>query len=431
VDQGTNSGIKSRAQGVLGMLDTAFSELEAFYIDLHQHPELSGQEERTARRVADRLADAGYSVTEGVGGHGVVGMLRNGPEPVVMMRGDMDALPIKEATGRSYASTAYAVDAFGDKVPVAHACGHDVHTTSLVGAARLLAESRDRWSGTLMIVAQPAEERLRGAAAMLEDGLYSRFARPDVVLGQHLASFPAGLIGHGNDVIMAAMTRLNAAIDGAQGKRLLQFGAVDPVTIAASTIMRLREAAAGAGAPAEVAVPRLRGYSQANIVDRVELGVIVRSHDEEVHRKLVQAVSDILAEEAEGHGTVEIHVDGSAPANRVDADAARRVRAAQNEWFGSGRVIDIPPVTAAEDFALYGAGGVGHYVGPAVPAVFWFTGAGSLDAWLSAPAEAPGEKLAYMPALHSPQFIPDLTPTLRTAIEAMTVAALAYLSASH
>ena len=427
----SNSGTPTPAHVVLGNLETAFPELEAFYIDLHRHPELSGQEERTAQRVADWLTRAGYSVTPGVGGYGVVGMLRNGPGPVVMMRGDMDALPIKEATGRSYASTSHAVDAFGDKVPVAHACGHDVHTTSLVGAAKLLAESRDHWSGTVMIVAQPAEERLSGAAAMLADGLYSRFAKPDIALGQHVASFPAGFIGHGNDVIMAAMTRLNAAIDGAQGKRLLQFGAVDPVTIAASSIMRLREAATQASAPAEVAVPRLRGYSQANIVDRVELSVIVRSHDEEVHRHLVQAVSNVLAEEAEGHGTVQIDVDGSAPANRVDADAARRVRAAQNQWFGNDRVLDIPPVSAAEDFALYGAGGVGRYGAPAVPAVFWFTGASSLDAWLSAPAEEAWEKLAHMPALHSPQFIPDLAPTLRTGVEAMTVAALAYLSTNH
>ena len=419
--------IRSQAKDVLGALDIGLAGLEELYLDLHRNPELSGQEERTAARVAGRLARAGYTVTSGVGGHGVVGLLRNGEGPVVMMRGDMDALPIKEDSGQPYASTVTAVDPYGARVPVAHACGHDVHTTSLVGAAELLAACCDRWRGTLMIVAQPAEEKLTGAAAMLADGLYTRFAKPDIALGQHVASFPAGLIGHGKDVIMAAMTRLDATISGQQGKRLLQFGAVDPVTITASAISRLREAAAQAGAPAEVSFPRLIGRSQANVVDQVELGVIVRSHDEDVHHRLVQAVTDVLTEQTAGHGKTAVRIDGSAPANRLDAAAARRVRAAHTAWFGAGRVIDVPPVTAAEDFAMYGAGGVSAYGAPAVPAVFWFTGASPLDAWLAAPAEDPREKVAHMPALHSAQFIPDRVPTLRTAVEAMTVAGLAYL----
>ncbi len=199
------------------------------------------------------------------------------------------------------------------------------------------------------------------------------------------------------------------------------------MTITASAISRLREAAAQAGVPAEVSFPRLIGRSQANVVDQVELGVIVRSHDEDVHHRLVQAVTDVLTEQTAGHGKTAVRIDGGAPANRLDAAAARRVRAAHTAWFGAGRVIDVPPVTAAEDFAMYGAGGVSAYGAPAVPAVFWFTGASPLDAWLAAPAEDPREKVAHMPALHSAQFIPDRVPTLRTAVEAMTVAGLAYL----
>jgi hippurate hydrolase len=423
----SSDDLRPLTRDVLGLLDGSFAGLEEFYLDLHRNPELSGQEERTAARVASRLSQAGYTVTAGVGGHGVVGMLRNGQGPVVMLRGDMDALPIREDTGQPYASTRTAVDAYGAQVPVAHACGHDVHTTGLVGTAELLAAASDRWRGTVMAVAQPAEERLTGAAAMLADGLYSRFAKPDIALGQHVAPFPAGLVSHGKGVIMSAMTRLEVTISGQLGKRLMRYGAADPASIAASAITRLRAAAAQADAPAEVSIPRLVGRSQANIVDQLDLGLIVRSHDEHIHAQLVQAARAVLAEESAGHAETVIRVDGSTPANRLDTAAAERIRAAHNAWFGADRVLDAAPVTAAEDFAMYGAGGAASYGGAPVPAVFWFTGASPLEAWLAAPGDDPQAKVAQMPGLHSTRFLPDRVPTLRTAIEAMTVAALACL----
>src|SRR6516225_10155461 len=221
-------------------IDGLLPDLEALYKDLHSHPELSMQETRTARVAADRLRAAGYEVTTAVGKTGVVGVLKNGDGPTVMLRADMDALPVQEATGLDYPSKVTATDHDGKTVPVGHICGHDIHVTWLVGATKLLAEARSTWRGTLMAIFQPGEETAQGAQAMIDDGLFKRFPKPDVVLGQHVMSLSAGTLGGRAGVITSAADSLQIRLFGRGAHGSMPEASVDPVVMAASTVMRLQ-----------------------------------------------------------------------------------------------------------------------------------------------------------------------------------------------
>ncbi|HMJ87930.1 MAG TPA: amidohydrolase, partial [Vicinamibacterales bacterium] len=277
-------------------------ELEGVYTDIHAHPELSMQETRTARIAADRLRRAGYEVTEGIGNTGVVGLLRNGDGPTVMLRADMDGLPVREQTGLPYASTQTATDNAGKTVPVMHACGHDMHVTWLIGAATVLAETRDAWKGTLMSVFQPSEETGTGAQAMVDGGLLTRFPKPDVVLGQHVMVGPAGSLGSRAGVITSAADSLQIRMFGRGAHGSMPQASVDPVVMAAATVLRLqtivsRELAASDAAV--VTVGSLQAGDKENVIpDEAVIKLNVRTFNGDVRTRVLAAITRIANAEA-------------------------------------------------------------------------------------------------------------------------------------
>ncbi len=416
---------------ILRLVDEIFPLVEGFYVDLHKNPELSHGETRTARAVAEWLTRAGFEVATGIGGTGVVGVLRNGDGPTVLLRADMDALPVEEKTGLPYASTARGTDADGNEVPIMHACGHDAHTACLVGAADLLSGARDRWRGTLMVVAQPGEETLDGASGMLRDGLYTRFGRPDVALGQHIGPQPAGMIAHRAGVILAAGATLGVRVFGVGGHASQPHTTVDPVVIAANIVTRLQTVVAREVDPSEVAVVTvgvLRAGTKANIIpEDAYLEVNTRALNEVVADRVHTAIERIVRAEAAAAGAPrepEITVLQEAGVTRNAAEAVHDVAAAHRAYFGDGYVVDLPqPLTGSEDFGDLGLPGEPD----PVPYAFWFVGATPHSVWEAAPGTTPYEKLASVPGNHSPFFAPDREPTLRAGLAALTVAALTYL----
>lgn len=417
---------------VIRLVDEVFPLVEGLYIDLHHNPELSHAEHRTARAVAEWLSRSGYEVAEGVGGTGVVGVLRNGEGPTVLLRGDMDALPMEEQTGLPYASTARGVDENGDDVPVMHACGHDVHTACLVGAADLLATARDHWRGTLVIAAQPAEETAAGAAAMLEDGLYERFGRPDIALAQHVGPHPAGMIAHRRGVALASCGRMRVRVFGVGGHGAQPHTAVDPVVIAANIVTRLQSVVAREVDPTEMAVVTvgvLKAGSKANIIpDEAYLEINTRAFDDRVGEQVRTAVERVIRAEAAAAGAPrepEIIRDQELGATSNDPESTTAVTAAHRAYFGESHVLDLPePMSGSEDFGLLALPGDPD----PVPCVLWFLGATPHEIWEKAEGDSPFEKLGEVPAPHSPFFAPDRETTLRSGLAALTVGALTYLA---
>ncbi|CAM3682973.1 hypothetical protein GCM10009799_42660 [Nocardiopsis rhodophaea] len=413
------------------LVEEIFPLVEGFYVDLHKNPELSHAEYRTANSVAEWLTRSGFEVHTGIGGTGVIGLLRNGDGPTVMLRADMDALPMEEKTGLPYASTARGTDADGNEVPVMHACGHDAHTACLVGAADLLAEARDHWRGTLMVVAQPAEETIDGAAAMVADGLYPRFGRPDVVLGQHIGPQPAGMVTHREGVLMAASEAIGVRVFGTGGHASRPDAAVDPVVLAANIITRLQTVVAREISPSEMAVVTVgmvRAGTKCNIIpDEAYLEINTRALNGAVADRLRAAIERIVRAEAMASGAPrepEITVMQAAGVTANDPDHTRDVAAAHRAYFGDGYVIDLPePVTGSEDFGVFGLPGDPE----PIPYVYWFVGSTPHDVWAAAPGDTPYEKLAGVPSNHSPFFAPDREPTLRAGLAALTIGALTYL----
>ncbi|MFG2330878.1 amidohydrolase [Streptomyces sp. NPDC048604] len=388
------------------------------YLDLHAHPELSGQEARTADRFAARLTEAGGAVTRGVGGHGVVGVLRNGDGPRVWLRAELDALPVRERTGLAYASRADGV---------MHACGHDLHLAAATGAAELLARLSDRWRGTLVVVGQPAEETLSGAEAMLRDGLYERFGRPDAVLAQHAAPLPSGTVAHSTGA--APMTGAGAVLDvtvhGVGGHAATPHLAVDPVVAAAAIVTRLQSVVARETAPADqvtVTVGTLRAGTAANVIpDRAELGVGVRASGEASLDRALAAVRRVVYAECAASGAPkdpEVTVVSRSAALAGDPEATDSVRGAHARLLGPGRVLPWPGSLATEDFPLYGDAGARLHGERRVPLVYWMLGVTGPEEWSRATPDAPP------PANHSPSFAPDVRTALRPAIAALTAAAL-------
>ncbi|WP_159943179.1 MULTISPECIES: amidohydrolase [unclassified Nocardiopsis] len=420
---------------VMRLLDEIFPLVEGFYVDLHKNPELSHAEHRTASGVAEWLTRTGYEVHKGVGGTGVVGILRNGPGPTVMLRADMDALPLEEKTGLPYASTARAVDADGTEVPVMHACGHDAHTACLVGAADLLSESREEWAGTVMVVAQPGEESLDGAQAMLADGLFDRFGRPDVILGQHLGPQPAGLISHRAGVILGASSSYRVRVHGEGGHASQPNTTVDPVVIAANIVTRLQSVVSREVSPSEMAVltvGRIQAGTKANIIpDEAYLEINTRALNTNVSAQLEAAIERIVRAEAAASGATrepEIERFQDAGVTFNDPQSTADVAAAHHAYFGDDYVIHLPdPSPATEDFSYFGLPGDPQ----PIPYVFWFVGATPHDVWEAAPGDTPYEKMGNVPSNHSPFFSPAREPTLRAGLAAITVAALSYLGSDN
>src|SRR6516164_1309091 len=417
----------SSSDTALRNLDGLLPELEALYKDVHSHPELSMQETRTASLAADRLRAAGYEVTTGVGKTGVVGLLCNGDGPTVMLRADMDALPIEEVTGLPYASKTTVTNREGETVPVSHMCGHDMHVTWLAGATKLLADARTTWRGTLMAVFQPAEETAEGAQAMIDDGLFKRFARPDVVLGQHVMVGPAGTVAGRTGAITSAADSLQIRLFGRGAHGSMPQASVDPVVMAAATVMRLQTIVSREIAAAEAAVVTvgsLQAGTKENVIpDEAIIKLNVRTFDEGVRKRVMAAIERIVKAEAAASGAPRppeiTPLDRYPLAVNVPA-ASRRVAAAFRRHFSADRVRETGPAPASEDFGSFGT--EWH-----VPSVFWFIGGTDPDTYTKAKEAG---RLNEIPVNHSPRFAPVIHPTLETGVETLIVAAQAWLMAA-
>ena len=417
----------SSSDTVLRNLEGLLPDLEALYKDVHSHPELSMQETRTAGLAADRLRTAGYEVTTGVGKTGVVGLLRNSDGPTVMLRADMDALPIEEATGLPYASKVKAQDREGKTVPVGHMCGHDMHVAWLVGATTLLAQARAEWRGTLMAVFQPGEETAEGAQAMIDDGLFDRFPKPAVVLGQHVMVGPAGTMAGRTGAITSAADSLQIRLFGRGAHGSMPQASIDPVVMAAATVMRLQTVVSREVAAAEAAVVTvgsLQAGTKENVIpDEAIIKLNVRTFDAGVRKRVLAAIERIVNAEAAASGAPrapEITPLDRYPLNVNDANASARVVDAFRRYFPADRVRQTGPAPASEDFGSFGT--EWH-----VPSVFWFVGGTDPDTY--AKAKEAG-RINDLPVNHSPKFAPVLHPTLKTGVETLIVAAQAWLAAA-
>ena len=412
------------AAAVLAGLEGLRAWQEDVYRDLHRHPELSHQETRTAGVVAGHLRGLGYDVHEGVGGTGVVAVLRNGHGPTVLARADMDALPVREQTGLEYASTRTATDAAGTEVPVMHACGHDVHVACLLGAATLLARSTYQWHGTVVAVFQPAEELGDGARRMVEDDLATLVGPVDVALAQHVLPFPAGQVRTRPGPVLSAADSMRVTVHGRGSHGSMPQASVDPVVLAAMIVVRLQGIVAREIAPTDPAVltvGSIRAGSKSNVIDdHAVLELNVRTYGEETRRTVLDAVRRIVVAECQASGSPrepDFELFDRFPSTANDPATTERVRAAFDAFFGD-RTGDLELQTASEDFSdLPNALGV--------PYTYW--GIGGADADLYARARAAGRVAQEVPVNHSPLFASVLQPTLDTGTQALVVAALAWL----
>ena len=400
-------------------------DLEALYIDLHRHPELSFQETRTAGVVTGHLGELGIEFEEGIGKTGVAGIIRNGEGPVVWLRADMDALPVKELTGLEYASTARGTDPAGTAVPVMHACGHDMHVTALLGALERLVATKDEWSGTIVGVFQPAEEYGAGSQAMIADGVLDRFPKPDIVLGQHVTPLPAGTIGVRSGTQMAASDGLTVTLLGRGGHGSRPHSTIDPVVMAAATVMRLQTIVSREVDPRDVAVVTVgsihAGLKNNIIPAEAKLELSLRYPDEEARARVLAKVERVVRAEAQASGAEEepvIAIDHSLPPTINDVHATARLTLAFDSAFGDGTVVDPGMFTGSEDVSWFAreAG---------VPLVFWFWG--GVDTQTYADAKAGGTIDRDIPTNHSPYFAPVIQPTLGRGVDALVVAAREFL----
>jgi amidohydrolase len=394
-------------------VDAVYPDVHALYLDLHQHPELSSHEVETATRIAYRLRSLGYEVTEHVGGTGIVAILKNGPGPIIMLRTELDALPVEEKTGLSYASKVHAKDDAGHDVPVMHACGHDVHMASLVGTARIMTESKETWRGTLMLVGQPAEETISGAKMMLDDGLMKKFPKPDVAVALHVSnSLPAGKVGITSGVYDTNADSVRITLYGKGGHGSAPHTTIDPIVMAARTILALQTIASREVKPGEMAVVTV-GYVQAgtknNIIpDQAELGLTVRTFKPDVRNQILAAITRITRAEAQAAGATRepsiVHYEGTDSVYN-DPALTQRLRGVLEASLGKDNTATEEPITASEDFS--------YFVEQGIPG-FYFT-LGGAEPGRYAQAKASGERL---PSNHSPLFAPDAEPALRTGITA-------------
>ena len=397
--------------------------LAELYRDLHAHPELAFMEVRTAARLAAQARAAGFAVTEGIGGTGVVAVMDNGPGPVVLIRTDMDGLPVREATGLPYASRVTGRSREGEESPVMHACGHDLHMAAWVGAARRLATSRDRWRGRILLVAQPAEERVLGARAMLADGLYARFGTPTHILAFHdSAAQPAGEIGITPGPAMAAVDTVDIIVRGVGGHGAYPHLTRDPVVLASRIVVGLQTIVSREVDPQEAAVVTvgaITGGTKHNIIpDEVRLKLTLRSFSPEQRARLVEAVRRTARGEAIAMGMADermpeviVSPEGADPTINTP-EFAREMAELFAQRF-PGRVKAVPAVMAAEDFNEFGR------AAPQARTLLFWVGAQPQAAW-----DAAGGDLTRLPPLHSARYAPDPEPTIATAAEALAAAAL-------
>ncbi len=414
----------SSVSTVLAGLDQVRGWQEDFYRDLHRNPELSHQEHRTAGRVAAVLRRGGYEVHAGVGGTGVVGVLRNGAGSTVLLRADMDALPVREATGLPYASNVTATDAAGDQVPVMHACGHDVHVSCLAGAAQLLADSRDAWSGTVVALFQPAEEVADGARRMVEDGLRDLIPVPDVALAQHVLPFPAGQVGTRPGPVLSSADSMRITIHGRGAHGSMPQAAVDPVVLAAAIVTRLQTIVSREirpGEPAVLTVGSIQAGTKANVIpDSAQLLLNMRTYSEGTRAAMLDAIRRIVAAECQAARTPQdpaFEPYERYPLTSNDPDVTTRVADAFSKWFGDCAQL-LPEQSASEDFS-----DIPNALG--TPYTYW--GIGGIEPGTYRAAEQAGRVQQDIPVNHSPNFAPAIQPTLDTGTQALVAGALAWL----
>jgi len=404
-----------------------YPELFQLYTRLHSEPELSGQEKETARRIASQLRSSGYQVTEGVGGYGVVGVLENGDGPVVLVRADLDALPIEEKTGLPYASKARGTLAGKGEVGVMHACGHDVHMTVLVGTARTLSLLKDKWRGTLLMVAQPSEEVGAGARAMIDDGLFTSFPHPDCALALHVTpSLPAGRVGFREGLFWAGCASLELVIHGMGGHGSRPHETKDPVVMAAETILLLQTVVSRETDPSETAVltiGSIHGGTKGNIIpEQVVLQVNYRFFSEDTGKRIRAAIERTARGIACAAGMPEDRMPVvsdlyTGPPIHNDHELTRRSAASFRSVLGKENVIRMNRFTLSDDFSLFGS------VKPKIPLCYFLLGTASGES--HAGSGKPGE----VPGLHNPGFSPDPEPVIKTGVKAMAAAVLETLLA--
>ncbi|MFY9701033.1 MAG: amidohydrolase [Terriglobales bacterium] len=393
-------------------IDAVYPAAHDLYLDLHQSPELSSHETQTASKLAARLRALGYEVTEAVGGTGVVAILKNGAGPTIMLRTELDALPVEEKTGLPYASKVHAKDDSGHDVPVMHACGHDLHMAALVATADIMAHSKQTWHGTLMLIGQPAEETISGAKKMIADGLFTRFPKPAIGVALHVGNeLPAGQIGITPGVYDANADSLRITIYGKGGHGAAPQSTIDPIVIAARTILALQTIVSREVKPGDMAVVTV-GYIRAgaknNIIpDQAELGLTVRTYKAEVRKQVLAAIARITKAEALAGGAPQEplieHLE-STDSVYNDPALAQRLRAPLEAALGKQNVIATEPITPSEDYAFF--------VEQGIPSLYMSLG--GADPQKYAEAKSAGTSL---PSNHSPFFAPDVAPALRTGIE--------------
>jgi len=399
--------------------------LADLYKDLHSHPELGFQEHRTSGIIAERMRGLGFDVTTGIAGTGVVAMLHNGDGPIALLRADMDALPIKEDTGLAYASTVTATDDSGKVVAVGHMCGHDLHVTCMIGAATVLSQDRSSWAGTLMIVFQPAEELGRGAQALVDDGLYERFPTPDVVLGQHVAPLPAGKIAAHAGAAYAGSDSLRIRMVGRGAHGSMPEASVDPIVMAAETILRLQTIISReipSTATAVLTVGSVHAGDAANVIpDAAELQLNIRSYTEPVRDRILAAVERIVRGEADTAGAPEqptITETERFPVVVNDSAALQKTLNAFIAWLGPENVMDPGAGAGSEDVGILATAA-------GVPLSYWLLG--GADPSLFTTGDMTDPALLTIPSNHSPRYAPVIEPTLTVGVTALVTAARTWL----
>lgn len=415
---------------VAAQVADAYLRLEPLYKQFHANPELSLREDKTSERVANELEQLGFAVTRRVGGYGVVGLLKNGAGPTVLVRTDMDALPVTEQTGASYASSAKATDDKANSVGVMHACGHDMHMTVFLGTARVLSQLKPNWNGTLVMIGQPAEEKVQGARAMLADGLFTRFPKPDYCLALHCApEMPAGMVGVTEGYALANVDSVDIVIRGVSGHGAWPHKTKDPIVLAAQTVLALQTIVSretDPTQPAVVTVGSIHGGAKHNIIpDEVRLQLTLRSYSDEVREHTITSIKRITRGLADAAGIpperapVVTIADESAAATYNTPELASRLMGVFKTWLGAERTVSTKPIMGAEDFGLFGR------AEPKTPiCIFWL---GTVNAQNFKEYQAAGKPL---PALHSSEFLPAIEPTFKTGVTAMSAAVLDLLAAS-
>jgi hippurate hydrolase len=415
------AALKERATDVRKRVDAEFAALETLYKQLHSHPELSLQEEQTAGRLVEELKGTGFKVTTGIGGHGLVAVLENGQGPTVLVRTDMDALPVTEQTGLPYASKVRQRDRNGNDVGVMHACGHDMHMTCWIGTARLLAALKDRWQGTLVFIAQPAEEIGAGAKAMLNAGLFKKFPRPDYCLALHCDNLNAhGHISYTEGLALANVDSVDITVRGKGGHGASPHLTVDPIVLAARIVLDLQTLVSRETKPTDpavVTVGSIHGGTKHNIIpNEVKLQLTVRTTKDSVRKNVLEGIERIAKAAAMGakapEPIVQVSPEEFTPALLNDAALTRRTVGVLKEVLGADHVHERPPVMGGEDFARYGREGV--------PIFLFFLGTMPPERV----AESEKEGGPALPSLHSDQYYPIPEPSIRTGVLSMTLAVL-------